>query len=68
MASATVSEILAQNAVIRARKVPGGAALFVGGTSGIGLAAMQAYTNNTDSPRIYFAGRFVPFSSHVSVQ
>jgi len=66
MASATASSILAQNAAFRARKVPGGAALFVGGTSGIGLATMKAYTNNTDSPRIYFAGRNATAASKIT--
>ncbi|KAI5852127.1 hypothetical protein BZA05DRAFT_425472 [Tricharina praecox] len=52
-----MAAIRSANAAFTARGVKNPVAVFVGGTSGIGMATMKAYTAATVSPTIYFIGR-----------
>ncbi|KAF8542633.1 hypothetical protein BDD12DRAFT_336969 [Trichophaea hybrida] len=52
-----ISAIRAANAAFVSQRVTSSVGVFVGGTSGIGLAAMRAFTLATVSPTIYFLGR-----------
>ncbi|KAA8896879.1 hypothetical protein FN846DRAFT_266746 [Sphaerosporella brunnea] len=52
-----LAAIRSANAAFAAKGVADAVAVFVGGTSGIGQATMEAFTRNTVSPTIYFVGR-----------
>jgi NAD(P)-dependent dehydrogenase (short-subunit alcohol dehydrogenase family) len=52
-----ISAIRAANAAFTAKQVTNPVAVFVGGSSGIGEAAMRAFTTATVAPTIYFIGR-----------
>ena len=52
-----ISAVRASNAKISSTFPPSPTALFVGATSGIGQATLEAFAANTQSPIIYFVGR-----------
>lgn len=53
----TLSEVHASNAQIATALPPGLVAVFVGGTNGIGEAALLEFARHARQPRVYFVGR-----------
>ncbi|KAJ5136498.1 hypothetical protein N7448_005052 [Penicillium atrosanguineum] len=53
----TLSEVQASNAQIATALPPGLVAVFVGGTNGIGEAALLEFARHARQPRVYFVGR-----------
>ncbi|ORY10616.1 hypothetical protein BCR34DRAFT_566391 [Clohesyomyces aquaticus] len=52
----SLSEVRSQNASLKSL-APGLVAIFVGGTSGIGLYTAREFVRNTNAPHVYLVGR-----------
>ncbi|KAI5794998.1 hypothetical protein EDC01DRAFT_615306 [Geopyxis carbonaria] len=52
-----LSAIKAANAALAARAIPSAVGVFIGGTSGLGEAALKKFVVLSVKPRVYFCGR-----------
>ncbi|KAK4179575.1 hypothetical protein QBC36DRAFT_231731 [Triangularia setosa] len=63
----SLTTVLAQNAALQEDTPPGFVAVFVGATSGIGLATLKVLVRGLSAPRFYVIGRSEPsFAPHLT--
>lgn len=64
----TLSDVQASNAQIATALPPGLVAVFVGGTNGIGEAALLEFARHARRPRVYFVGRSQEAGDRIAAQ